>query len=117
VAHVGAAHDVDDLLGDVLGVVADALDGLGDPDDLQRGGDGARVFHHEGDELAQDAAELGVDQRILADDALGLVGIEARHGVEGPPQLRHGQVAGAAHLGLRAESAGRAARGSAWPCA
>jgi len=42
VADVGAFDDVDDVLGDVLGVIADALDRLGDPDDLERSRDRAR---------------------------------------------------------------------------
>src|SRR5712672_2031837 len=41
VAHILAFHDVDDVLGDVLGVIADALDRLGDEHDFQRGRDRA----------------------------------------------------------------------------
>src|SRR5688572_762085 len=52
VPHVGPLHDIDDVLGDVLGMVADPLDRLGDPHDLERHRDGAGVLHHEGDELA-----------------------------------------------------------------
>jgi hypothetical protein len=37
VAHVGALDDVDDGLGHVLGVVADALDGLGQEQQVQAG--------------------------------------------------------------------------------
>jgi hypothetical protein len=37
VAHVGALDDVDDELGDVLGVVADALDRLGQEQQVEAG--------------------------------------------------------------------------------
>jgi hypothetical protein len=46
VAHVGALDDVDDGLGQVLGVVAHALDGLGHEHQVDARRDGARVFHH-----------------------------------------------------------------------
>src|SRR6267142_6707731 len=58
VAHVLALDHVDHVLGDVLGVVTDALDRLGDEQDLDGNRYGARIFHHEGDELAQYAAEF-----------------------------------------------------------
>jgi hypothetical protein len=65
VAHVGALDDVDDGLGQVLGVVADALDGLGHEHQVEARRDGARVFHHVGDQLAQQAVELLVDLVVL----------------------------------------------------
>src|SRR3990172_8487725 len=65
-AHVGALDDVNHVFGHVLGMIADALDRLGDPHDLQRAGDGARILHHESDELAHDGAEFVVDRDVLA---------------------------------------------------
>src|SRR3990167_8459262 len=57
VAHVGALDDVDDLLGQVLGMVAHALDGLGHEHQIDRRRDGAWVLHHVGDQFAQQAVE------------------------------------------------------------
>src|ERR1700676_1718293 len=51
VADVLAVHHVDDVLADVLGVIANALERAHHPHDIQRTTDGARVFHHEGDAL------------------------------------------------------------------
>ena len=65
VAHVGALDDVDDLLGQVLRVVADALDRLGDEHQVDARRDRARVFHHVGDQLAHQAVELLVDLVVL----------------------------------------------------
>src|SRR5262249_43156539 len=65
VADVRALDHVDDHLGQVLGVVAHALDGLGDEHEVDAGRDGARIFHHERDELAQEALELLVDLVVL----------------------------------------------------
>ncbi|MPM67332.1 hypothetical protein SDC9_114254 [bioreactor metagenome] len=79
-------------------MVADAFDGAGDGDDLDRRGDGARVFHHVGDQLADDRLEFGIDVAVGADHLLGLGGVEAGEGVE---RLAHqvergfGQVADA----------------------
>src|SRR4029453_11939709 len=44
-AHVLAADDLNHGLRDVLGVIADAFDRLGDEDDLERRGNRARVLH------------------------------------------------------------------------
>src|SRR3954447_16697097 len=82
VAHVLALHHVDHVLGDVLRVIADALERLGDEQDFDRGGDGARIFHHERDELAQDGAELVVDVLIGAYHLGRAAHVEPREAVE-----------------------------------
>ena len=76
VTDVAAFDDEHHLLGDVLGVVADALDGAGDGDDLDRGGDGARVFHHVRDQLADDGLEFGIDIAVGLDHLLGQRDVE-----------------------------------------
>ncbi len=48
-------------LGHIFGVVAYALDCLGQKQQIQTGRDGARVFHHVGDELAYKAIEFRID--------------------------------------------------------
>jgi hypothetical protein len=82
VLHVGALDDVDDLLGEVLGVVADTLDRLGDEHQIDRRRDGARVFHHVGDELAHQTVELAVDLVVLAEHVKRLRSVEPRERVE-----------------------------------
>jgi hypothetical protein len=52
-AHVHAPNDLNRGLRDVLGVIADAFDRLGDEDDLERRGNRARVLHHVADQLPQ----------------------------------------------------------------
>ena len=56
-----AAHQEVDDLGDVGGVVADALDVLGDEQQMGGGADVARVFHHVGQQLAEQAVVHVVD--------------------------------------------------------
>src|SRR3954469_26024147 len=89
VADVGALDDVNDIFGHVLRVVADALDGLGDPDDVERSADGARVFHHVGDELAQQRLELAGEAGVSPYYVPRSRHVEAREGVERAAQ--HGE--------------------------
>ena len=79
---VAPFDDVHDVLGDVLGVIADTLDGASDPDDVDRGGDGARVFHHVRDQLADDRLEFSVDIAVGLDDRLSQRHVETGEGVE-----------------------------------
>src|SRR5438270_7819065 len=85
VTHILALDDVHDVLGDVLGVIADALDRLSDEHDLERGSDRSRILHHVADQLAQDGEERGIDRFIVADHGCRGVDIEPRTGVE--PEL------------------------------
>src|SRR3989344_4199044 len=55
VAHVAALDEVDDVLADVARMIADAFQRARRPDDIEHARDGAWVFHHEGDELADGA--------------------------------------------------------------
>jgi hypothetical protein len=61
VADVLALDDVDDVFGDVGGVVADAFEVLGDEDEFERGEDDARITHHVGEEFAEDLVAVVVD--------------------------------------------------------
>ena len=88
-----ALDDVDDLLGQVLGVIADALDRLGDEHEVDARGDGARILHHVGDELAQQALELLVDVVVLLQHFEGALGIEAGERIERLAQLGDGSSA------------------------
>src|ERR1700724_2618735 len=61
VADILAVHHVDHVFGNVLGVIADALERACDPHDVERAPDGAWVFHHEGHALALDRLVLLVE--------------------------------------------------------
>src|SRR3954463_7836351 len=76
--HISPFDDINHLLGHVLGMVADALDGFRDPQNFKRLGNRARIFHHEGNELPHDRAEFLVDREILAHDRRRGDRIEAR---------------------------------------
>ena len=95
-AHVGSLDDVDHLLGDVLGVVADALDRLGHPDGFQRSRNGARILHHVGDQLAQHRAEFVVDRRVFLQHLGRAAHVQAREGVERLAQHLHRDLGGMA---------------------
>src|ERR1700733_2843408 len=82
VADVLAVHHVDDVLADVLGVIADALERAHHPHDIERAADGARVLHHEGDALPLDRLVLLVHQAVLARDTQRRLDVHAREGIE-----------------------------------
>src|SRR5579883_1042269 len=82
-ADVFAIHHIDDVLADVLRVIADALQRAHDPHYIQRTANGAWVFHHEGDALALDGLVLLIDQAILARDAQSRFRVHTRERIEG----------------------------------
>ena len=61
-----AVHEVVHVLGDVGGVVADALDVLGGEQQMRAQADVARVLHHVGEELAEQRIVHGVDALVAA---------------------------------------------------
>ncbi|ENN83987.1 hypothetical protein RHSP_70613 [Rhizobium freirei PRF 81] len=68
-----AGRHVIDRLGDVCGMVADALDVLGAEEKMRAGGDVARIFHHVGQHLAEERGVHGVDFFVAFADRYGLV--------------------------------------------
>src|SRR5262249_40734490 len=64
VANILAPRHVDDVLADVLGMVANALERTHDPQEIQRATDRSRVFHHEGDALSLNRLELLVEEVV-----------------------------------------------------
>ena len=56
-----ALDDVDDVFGDVGGVIADAFEVFGDEDEFEGGEDDAGIAHHVGKELAEDLVAVVVD--------------------------------------------------------
>ena len=63
-------HVIDDF-GDVGGVVAAALDVLGDEQQMGAQPDGARIFHHVGEKFAEQAVVDFVDLAVLAPHRFG----------------------------------------------
>ena len=63
-------------------MIADALDRLGDEDDLERRGNRARVLHHVADQLAQHRGKRRVDLVVHGDDFGRGTCIKARKGIE-----------------------------------
>ena len=87
VAHVDALDHLHHRFGDVLRVIADALDRFRHEHDLERRADRARVFHHVADELAQDRGERRVDLLVEVDHLGRGVDVEPRECVE--RELQH----------------------------
>src|SRR5882762_519234 len=82
VADVLAVHHVDDVLADVLGVIADALERAHHPHDIQRTTDSARVFHHEGDALTLDGLVFLVHHPVLPCHPQRRLHVHARERIE-----------------------------------
>src|SRR5487761_2572592 len=75
VAHILTLYQEDDVFRHILGVIANAFDGFGSKQHFNGVGNGARVFHHECDELAQNAAERLIHVLIVAQHLHGAVGV------------------------------------------
>ena len=76
-ADVAAGYEVDYVFGDVGGVVADAFEIFGDEDEFEGGEDLGAVFHHVGEEFAEELVAQSVYLIIAAEDALREVLIAA----------------------------------------
>ena len=83
------------------------LDRLGHEDEVDAGRYGARVFHHVGDELAQQAVEFLVDLVVLLQHFQRLGGVQAGKGIERLAQLGNRQVGFEAEVGHRQAQPGR----------
>ena len=82
VANVLALDDVDDVLGDVGGVITDALEIFGDQDQLESGKDYAGITHHVGEEFAEDLIAVVIDLIVGGKNFLRQIDVAADHGVE-----------------------------------
>src|SRR5207249_507448 len=77
-----ALDEVDDVFGDVGGVVADALEVLGDEDELERGKDDAGITHHVGKQFTENLVAVVVHLIVGGQDALRELDVAADDGVE-----------------------------------
>src|SRR5713226_10772263 len=83
VADVLALDQVDDVLSDVGGVVADALEVLGDEDQFERGKDDAGIAHHVGKQFTENLVAVAVHLVVSGEDTLGELNVAANDGVKG----------------------------------
>ena len=65
VPDIARRHHEDDVLGDVGGVIADALEMPRDEDEIERGLDGGRILQHEGEELPEDLRLEPVERIVV----------------------------------------------------
>ncbi|PAV92986.1 hypothetical protein WR25_06722 [Diploscapter pachys] len=90
IGHLGSGCGEIDHLGDVGGVIADALQVLGDEQQMGDLADRARVLDHVGDERAEDAVVEIVERGVAFDDADRGFRITRRESVErGADHRRH----------------------------
>jgi hypothetical protein len=104
VADVLALDEIDDVFGDVGGVVADALEILGDEDEFERGKDDAGIAHHVGEEFAENLVAVVVNTIVRGEDFLGEVNVAADDGVEGVADHFFGEFAHAREVDVRLDA-------------
>ena len=106
-ADVLALDEVDDVFGDVGGVVADALEVFGDEDQFERGEDDAGIAHHVGKQFAENLIAVVVHLIVGGEDFLREFDVAADDGVEGVADHFFGKLAHAreVHVGLHARVA------------
>ncbi len=101
VADVLALDEVDDVLGDVGGVVADALEVFGDEDQFESGKDHAGIAHHVGKQFAENLVAVVVHAVIGGEDFLREVDVTANDGVESVADHFFGELAHARQVDVR----------------
>src|SRR6267143_7316894 len=101
VADVLALDEVDDVFGDVGGVVADAFEVLGDEDQFERGKDDARIAHHIGKQFTENLVAVVVHLIVGGQDALRELDVAADDGVEGIANHLFGEFAHAREIDVR----------------
>jgi hypothetical protein len=101
VADVLALDDVDDVFGDVGGVIADALEIFGDEDQLEGGKDDAGIAHHVGEEFAEDLIAEVIDLVVAGQNLLSEINVAADDSVEGVANHFLGKLAHARKIDVR----------------
>src|SRR5260370_12272638 len=82
VAGVLALDEINDVFGDVGGVVADALEVFGDEDQFERGKDDAGIAHHVGKQFTENLIAEAVHLIVGGKDTLSELDVAADDGVE-----------------------------------
>src|SRR6266403_4686921 len=98
VADVLALDEVDDVFGDVGGVVADALEVLGDEDEFEGGKYHAGIAHHVGKQFTENLVAVVVHLIVGGEDALRELDVAADDGVEGIANHFLGELAHARQI-------------------
>src|SRR5450755_208143 len=76
-------HDVNNVLSDVGGVVADAFQVFGGKDQLERGKNHAGIAHHVGEQFAENLVAIIVNLIVAGQNFLRQLDIAAHHSVQG----------------------------------
>ena len=103
-ADVLALDQVDDVFGDVGGVVADAFEILGDEDQFERGKDDAGIAHHLGKQFTENLVAVMVYLIVGGEDALRELDVAADDGVEGVANHFFGEFAHAREIDVRLDA-------------
>jgi hypothetical protein len=82
VADVTTCNEVDNVLGDVRGVIADALEILRDKDKFEGRENDGRVFHHVSKKLAKQLIAKPIDLIVALEDALRKFLVAANDGIQ-----------------------------------
>ena len=70
VPDIPAMHQIDHVFTDILGMVADALQGTSRPGHIHEAPDGSRILHHQGDALARDLVIFLINELVFLDHRL-----------------------------------------------
>ncbi len=81
-ADVAALDDVNDVFGDVCGVVADALEIFGDENQFEGGKDHAGITHHVGKQLPENLVAEMIDFVVAGEDFLREIDVAADDCIE-----------------------------------
>ena len=79
---VAAGDKVDDVFGDVRGMVADALEILGDQDQLESGEHDRGIFHHVSKELAKELVAQAIHLIVALEHAAGEIDVSADESIQ-----------------------------------
>src|SRR5689334_6439658 len=82
VADVAAGDEIDDVFGDVGGVVADAFEIFGNHDEFEGGEDNRGIFHHVGEQFTEELIAKAIDLVVTLEDGLREFLVAADKGVE-----------------------------------
>ena len=86
-ANVLALNDVDNILGDIGGVVTDPFEVLGHQNEFERRENYAGITHHISEEFTENLVAVLIDLIVAGHDFLSEINVAADNGVEGIADL------------------------------